>query len=101
MAPPDTDIPVIPVYQLNQLLGYVFDQKTLLLSWAAGEPINVLIGLNTQGILTGLKIIKHNEPIFIYGLGPKPMQDFLLNTLITLYGRFIIGADIEWRSDLF
>ena len=59
VAPPDTDIPVIPVYQLNQLLGYVFESKDFASFMGfAGEPINVLIGFNTQGTLTGLKIIK-------------------------------------------
>ena len=95
VAPPDTDIPVIPVYQLNQLLGYVFESKDFASFMGfAGEPINVLIGLNTQGILTGLKIIKHNEPIFIYGLGPKPMQDFTAQYINhSIRERFIIGAD--------
>ena len=33
----DTDMPVIPVYQLGQLLGYVFESKILFMGFA-GEP---------------------------------------------------------------
>ena len=95
VAPPDTDMPVIPVYQLGQLLGYVFESKDFASFMGfAGEPINVLIGLNTQGTLTGLKIIKHNEPIFIHGLGPQPMHDFTAQYIDhSIRERFIIGAD--------
>jgi transcriptional regulator of nitric oxide reductase len=95
VAQPDTDMPVIPVYQLGQLLGYVFESKDFASFMGfAGEPINVLIGLNTQGTLTGLKIIKHNEPIFIHGLGPQPMHDFTAQYIDhSIRERFIIGAD--------
>ncbi len=95
VAPPDTDIPVIPVYQLSQLLGYVFESKDFASFMGfAGEPINVLIGLDTQGKLTGLKVIKHNEPIFIHGLGPQPMHDFTAQYVEhSIRERFIIGAD--------
>ncbi|MBE1288270.1 MAG: 4Fe-4S binding protein [Alteromonadaceae bacterium] len=95
VAPPDTDIPVIPVFQLSQLLGYVFESKDFASFMGfAGEPINVLIGLDTQGKLTGLKVIKHNEPIFIHGLGPQPMHDFTAQYVgHSIRERFIIGAD--------
>lgn len=95
VAPPDTDIPVIPVYQLSQLLGYVFESKDFASFMGfAGEPINVLIGLDTQGKLTGVKVIKHNEPIFIHGLGPQPMHDFTAQYVEhSIRERFIIGAD--------
>lgn len=75
---PDTDLPVIPVYQLNDLLGYVFETNSFTnFMGFAGEPINILIGLDTQGTIAGLKILKHNEPIFVYGLGEPPLFDFV------------------------
>ncbi len=75
---PDTDLPVIPVYQLNQLLGYIFETNSFTnFMGFSGEPINILIGLDTQGVMAGLKILKHNEPIFLYGLGQQPLFDFV------------------------
>ncbi|MBT4884037.1 MAG: 4Fe-4S binding protein [Glaciecola sp.] len=74
----DPDIPVIPVYQLNQLLGYVFESNDFVdFMGFAGEPINILIGLDPQGVMKGLKILQHNEPIFVYGLGQAPFVDFV------------------------
>lgn len=75
---PDTELPIVPVYQLNELLGYVFESNDFTnFMGFAGEPINILIGLDTQGIMKGLKVLKHNEPIFVYGLGEAPFFDFV------------------------
>ena len=74
----DPEIPVIPVYQLNQLLGYVFESNDFVdFMGFAGEPINILIGLDPQGVMKGLKILQHNEPIFVYGLGQASFVDFV------------------------
>lgn len=74
----DPEVPVIPVYQLNQLLGYVFESNDFVdFMGFAGEPINILIGLDPQGVMKGLKILQHNEPIFVYGLGQAPFVDFV------------------------
>lgn len=74
----DPDVPVIPVFQLNQLLGYVFESNDFVdFMGFAGEPINILIGLDPQGVMKGLKILQHNEPIFVYGLGQAPFVDFV------------------------
>ena len=74
----DPDIPVTPVYQLNQLLGYVFESDDFVnFIGFSGQTINLLIGLDTQGVFTGLKILTHNEPIFLHGLGEEPMFEFI------------------------
>jgi NosR/NirI family nitrous oxide reductase transcriptional regulator len=74
----DSNLPVTPVYQLNQLLGYVFetDELTDFIGFS-GESINLLIGLNTQGVISGLKVLRHHEPIFLHGLGEEPMFQFI------------------------
>lgn len=78
VGPVDSNIPVTPVYQLSQLLGYAFesDDFTNFIGFS-GQTINLLIGLNTKGILTGFKVLNHHEPIFIHGLGEEPMFDFI------------------------
>jgi transcriptional regulator of nitric oxide reductase len=78
IGPSEIDIPVSPVYQLNQLLGYVFETNdfTNFIGFS-GDPINILIGLDPKGVMVGLSIIEHNEPIFIYGLGPLPLLEFV------------------------
>lgn len=75
---PETDLPIIPVYQLNQLLGYVFESSDFTnFMGFSGKPINILIGLDPKGIIAGLTILEHDEPIFIHGLGQQPLFDFV------------------------
>ncbi|WP_284700324.1 4Fe-4S binding protein [Opacimonas viscosa] len=91
---PDPDIPVTPVYQLNQLLGYVFESQDFApFMGFTGEPINILIGLDPDGNLLGLRLIKHNEPIFVHGLGPEPLLEFITQyTGHSIRERFMIDA---------
>lgn len=74
----DSQYPVRPVYQLQELLGYVFQSNDLVnLPGFSGDKINLLIGLDIEGRIKGLKILSHHEPIFLHGLGPEPMQRFI------------------------
>lgn len=70
--------PAWPVYQLNQLLGYAFESNDLVdMPGFSGERINLLIGMNLDGELEGVQILYHHEPIFLHGLGPEPMIEFV------------------------
>lgn len=91
----DSDIPVIPIYQLNELLGYAFESQHFAnFMGFSGEPINILIGLDPQGLLLGLKVIKHNEPIFLHGLGEGPFFEFVEQYKNhSIRERYIIGSD--------
>nr|WP_194437791.1 4Fe-4S binding protein [Vibrio fluminensis] len=95
IAPAETDLPVIPVFQLSELLGYVFqtDDLTDFVGFS-GDSINLLIGLDTQGHFSGLKVLSHHEPIFLHGLGEKPMMDFVQQYQHhSVKEQYIIGAD--------
>ncbi|WP_375170998.1 4Fe-4S binding protein [Marinobacter sp.] len=72
------DAPVYPVYQLQELLGYAYESTDLSrLQGFAGKPIQMMIGLDTQGRFTGVKILHHHEPVFLHGLGEEPLFDFV------------------------
>lgn len=69
---------VTPVYQLDQLLGYVYETNDLTdLPGFSGERINLLVGLDVQGAFAGLQVLNHHEPIFMHGLGEGPMHQFV------------------------
>jgi NosR/NirI family nitrous oxide reductase transcriptional regulator len=74
----DPSLATIPVYQLSQLLGYVFksDDFTDFIGFS-GQTINILIGIDTNGVFAGFKVLNHHEPIFLHGLGEQPMFDFI------------------------
>lgn len=72
------DLPVYPVYQLQELLGYAYESTDLShLQGFAGKPIRMMIGLDTRGRFTGVRVLEHHEPVFLHGLGEAPLFDFV------------------------
>lgn len=89
----DPAAPLRPVYQLNEIIGYAFESNDLVdLPGFSGERINLLIGIDTQGTFTGVSLLHHHEPIFMHGLGPKPLLEFLRQyEQHSVADRFIVG----------
>ena len=52
----------------------------------SGKPIQLLVGINPKGVLTGLKLVEHKEPIVLVGIPEKRILE-AVNKLI--------GADME------
>lgn len=101
IGPVDKKIAVTPVYQLNDLLGYVFesDDFTNFIGFS-GQTINILIGIDTQGVVAGLKILNHHEPIFLHGLGESPLLEFVKQYQHhSIKERFIINARNKSSKD--
>lgn len=72
------DYPVYPVYQLSQLLGYAYESRDISdLPGFSGKPISLLIGISSEGRFTGVQVMDHHEPVFLHGLGQKPLFDFV------------------------
>jgi len=97
----DAKLAVTPVYQLSELLGYVFesDDFTHFIGFS-GQTINVLIALDPQGILINLKVLNHHEPIFLHGLGEQPMNRFIKQYQgHSIKERFVIGARSKDSND--
>ena len=58
--------------------GYVIETEWIKpLPGFAGEPINLIILLDTDGIIIDVKLLNHNEPIFVSGLGEAPFRAFI------------------------
>lgn len=97
----DKNIAVTPVYQLSELLGYVFesDDFTNFIGFS-GQTINLLIAIDPQGMLIKLKILDHHEPIFLHGLGEQPMIHFVDQYQgHSIKERIIIGRGSQGDSD--
>lgn len=72
------DYPVYPVFQLNELLGYAYESRDISdIPGFSGKPISLLIGIDREGRFTGVKILDHHEPVFLHGLGPVPLYEFI------------------------
>ena len=57
--------------------GYVFETSILApLPGFSGSVINVLVVLDLEGRFLDVRLIEHNEPIFVSGLGEAPFHKF-------------------------
>jgi len=58
--------------------GYVFQTSQMApLPGFSGEPIDVLVTLDRDGLFLNAELIEHNEPIFVSGLGHAPFHEFM------------------------
>src|SRR5690554_1254912 len=72
------DFQVYPVYQLQELLGYAYVSTDFSkLPGFAGKPITMMIGLDTRGRFTGVRVLHHHEPVFLHGLGEESLYEFV------------------------
>ncbi|MBL0710079.1 MAG: FMN-binding protein, partial [Colwellia sp.] len=53
----------------EEVLGYAFETNDLARIPAySGEPVNMLVAINTEGVYVGAKVLEHHEPIILAGI---------------------------------
>ncbi len=82
IGPPQGDPPIAPVYRGDRLQGFVYLNSDLANSVGySGKPIHVLVGIDPKGIIKGLKLVDHKEPIVLIGI-PEARIVAAVNSLI-------------------
>jgi len=72
LGPVEGSPPAAAAYKGDTLVGYVFLNSDVVNSTGySGRPINVVIGIDTEGTITGAKLVEHHEPIVLIGI-PEP-----------------------------
>jgi NosR/NirI family transcriptional regulator, nitrous oxide reductase regulator len=62
----------------KRVLGYVFLSTDVVdIPAYSGKPVVTLIGMDTAGIITGVRILKHSEPILLAGLPETVLTRFV------------------------
>jgi transcriptional regulator of nitric oxide reductase/ferredoxin len=74
-----TDDPkVYPAYKDGVIVGYAFLSADVIDSAGfSGKPLNVAIGLDLQGRITGARLVEHHEPILIIGVKDQDLEAFV------------------------
>ena len=81
-GPAQGDPPVVPAYQGDKLLGYVFLNSDFSNSVGySGKPIHMLVGIDPEGTIRAVKLVDHKEPIVLIGIPEKRIVDSM-NVLI-------------------
>lgn len=89
--------PAAPVYQNNQLIGYALLTADMVRIPAySGRPINVLVGIDTRGRITGARIVHHEEPILAAGISEEQLARYVEQYRDKpTSGRIVVGAQRE------
>jgi NosR/NirI family nitrous oxide reductase transcriptional regulator len=62
----------------QRLVGYVFLSTDVVdIPAYSGKPVVTLIGMDTHGIITGVRILKHSEPILLAGIPESVLTTFV------------------------
>ncbi len=70
--------PAAPVLAGERRIGYVFLNSDIVdSSGYSGKPISVLVGIDERGVITGLRLVEHHEPIVLVGIPEKKITDFI------------------------
>ena len=68
----------VEAYKDKQLLGYVFLSTDIVdIPAYSGKPVVTLLGMDTQGKIVGVKILKHSEPILLVGIPETELTKFI------------------------
>ena len=78
----DEALPVWPIFKQNgtsdELMAYVFESADLApIPGFSGTPINMLVALSPEGSFLDVRLLSQHEPVFVDGLGPEPLFDFV------------------------
>ena len=70
--------PAAEVRHNGQLLGYVYyTDDAIKIPAYSGKPIRTLVGFDMQGVIRGVRIVHHEEPILVVGITDADLQKFI------------------------
>lgn len=63
--------------QKEVVLGYAFETNDLeKIPAYSGEPVNILVAIDTKGVYLGAKVLEHHEPIILAGIPESKLHKF-------------------------
>ena len=78
ITPLNGKAPAYSVRSEQSHLGYALSSIELApISAYSGKPIETLIGLGEDGLIKGVDILHHEEPILVIGISDKDLQSFV------------------------
>ena len=99
---PAGDPPARAVYANGELIGYAFFTADMVRIPAySGSPIDILVGIGTDGRIAGARIVRHEEPILAAGISEARLAEF-----VDQYrgkpatGRMVVGAAREGYAEV-
>jgi transcriptional regulator of nitric oxide reductase len=78
----DPALPVWPIHRQmatrSELVAYVFESVDFQpMPGFSGTPVNLLVALRPDGSFLDVRVLSQHEPVFVDGLGPEPLHEFV------------------------
>jgi transcriptional regulator of nitric oxide reductase len=78
----DPALPVWPIYRQSYngdvLAAYAFESTDFQpIPGFSGTPVNLLVALRPNGSFLSVRVLSQHEPVFVDGLGPDPLYEFV------------------------
>jgi transcriptional regulator of nitric oxide reductase/ferredoxin len=70
--------PAVPAYRDREIIGYVFRSHAVVQSLGlSGKTLDIAVGMDVDGIITGAEILEHHEPILAIGVSSADLGAFV------------------------
>jgi NosR/NirI family nitrous oxide reductase transcriptional regulator len=78
----DATLPVWPIFRQSYngdvLAAYAFESVDFEpIPGFSGTPVNLLVAVKPSGEFLGVTVLSQHEPVFVDGLGPEPLMEFV------------------------
>lgn len=78
IGPFDGEPSAAPVIARDALIGYVYlTDRILPIPAYSGKPISVLVALDLDGAVVGVRIVHHEEPILLAGVTEQQLSEYV------------------------
>ena len=78
LGPIEGNPPAAVAYDGERALGYVFFSHAVIGSLGySGKPIDIAVGLTLDGRIAGARLLRHQEPILVLGIGEAALHHFV------------------------
>ena len=79
---PEGEPPIAPAFRGDQRIGFVYLNADLANAVGySGKPIHLLVGIDPGGVVRGVRLVEHKEPIVLVGIPERRIVD-AVNTLV-------------------
>ncbi len=95
VGPVRDDVPVAPVLKGGETIAWAFLTSDFVgTTGYSGKPIHVVAAINDDAVLTGVKLVKHSEPIVLVGIPNARMIE-----LTEGYAGLDLKREVETRGE--
>jgi NosR/NirI family nitrous oxide reductase transcriptional regulator len=93
--------PMLPVYAGDSLVGYVYLNTDFTSAVGySGKPIHMLVGIDMEGVVTGIKLVEHKEPIVLIGVPEGRVVEAINKLVGTRIGAIAKGKERPPQPDI-